>query len=188
MVDRIRAEARLKGKDTLVGLIIYTLNEVLQEYTARRRFDQLYLPNTPLTRTSNGTFALPSNLQVLQKDRVYFSEDGNLADNSYGLLYAGDFRGSSDGLPNRIQRVGNNLLVYPYSDVTSASRLYINYWRFPLTMMLPFDQLEIEELQATVIKETAARMSRHSDTESFSLQMKDAMRSYAASFGVDSQR
>lgn len=188
MVDRVRAEAKVKGSDTLVGFIIYIINEVLQEYTARRRFDQLRVVSHPIARTADGTFPLPANLQALQRDYIYFSEDGDYEDNSYGLLYAGDFRGNSAGLPNRIQRVGNNLLVYPYGDLTADSRIYINYWRKPTELLLPSDVLEIEELQATVLKESIARVSRHSDSDVFTAYVRDAARSYAASFGVDAQR
>lgn len=188
IVDRVRAEAKIKGHGTLSGLIIYTLNEVLREYTARRRFAQLYVVSEPIAQTAGGTFPIPEDLQHLQKDYFYFSENGDLASNSYGLYYGGDFRGNTAGLPQRIQRIGNNLLVYPYDDITASGRIYINYWRYPLEMTAPTQEFELEEIQATVVKETIARISRQGDFDVLALYIKEAARSYSASYGVDAQR
>lgn len=189
LMDRIRAEARIKGPDTLVGLIITIFNATAREYTARRRFPQLYVAQHEIVAVGAGQnlFNLPANLQVLQKDNIYYSEDGNV-DTAYGLLLTtSNYIGSIEGQPNRIQRVGNTLQVFPYSDVAATSSIFINYWRFPTALAGYADIFEIDELEETIVKETIARVSRLSDSDVSAQFITEANRSYSASFGVNPQ-
>jgi hypothetical protein len=189
ILDRIRMEAGIKGPDTLAGFLIHTFNAVVKEYTARRRFDQLFMARAALgpSGPGSGLFALPIDLQVLQKKDFYFNVDGNYEE-AYPLYYSGDFIGSSSGLPNRVFREGSNLRVYPFSDTTVNSLLFYNYWRYPNPLTGYTSTLELPELEETVIKECIARVSRQGSTDLSAQYIREANRSYMASFGVDAQR
>lgn len=189
LLDRIRADAGIRGPDTMVGLMIETINAVTREYTGRRRFDQLYMNAVELAPVApgSGVFNLPADLQVLQKDNAFYSEDG-VYENANGLLFSTSFIGSSDGQPNRIQRIGNTLSVWPFSDVVADSRVYINYWRHAVPIANYADTIEIEELEETILHETVARIARHTSTKVVAIAKGEAKDSYGASFGVDAQR
>lgn len=190
IMDRVRAEAKLDGPDTHVGLIITTLNEVYRTYTARRRFDQLYKPYTPLVALGAGapSFTLPADLQVLQKDNISISLDGAF-DARYALFWKGERYGSEEGQPRSVVQRGNVLDVYPYSDVEDASLLYINYWRIPNPLLTYTQTFEIPELEPVVVRETISVLARQGASTNLSAEyLKDAERHYRASFGVDPQR
>ena len=189
MMDRVRFEAHIRGADTLTGAIIQTLNGVLREYTGRRRFDVLFMPDTALAPigAGNGTFNLPADLQSLQKNGFQFTREGDFAD-AYPIRYSTDFYGTNDGWPNRLRRVGNTIVAYPYSDITTDSRVYINYWRFPITLSTLSQSFEIPELEECVILQTASRIARIDNSSLASDLSNRAKEAYMASFGPDPQR
>lgn len=189
LISRISAEAKLKGNDTFVGLIIHTFNEVQREYTARRRFDVLKKPFTPIAPLADGqpTFLIPADLQVLQKDSIRFSEQGPMED-AYLLNFGGAVYGSPYGYPRVIYREGSNFKVFPYTEIHALSTLFIDYWRFPINLSGYASYCEIPELEPVIIKETIGRLSRQGSSDVSLQYVKEAQRSYMASFGVDPQR
>lgn len=186
--DMIRWEAGIEGANTLIGPINKILNEILREHTALNRYSELYVEQASVASggIDDYTFNLPSEVQHLVLDRVFFAEiltDG--FDHSKRLLSTQNNLGPTEGQPRRFQKIGNVISVWPRTGtITASSGLFIDYYRYPTALSADSDQFPIPELEPTVRLETIARLMRSTKTAASREYDSDAARAFSRSKGI----
>lgn len=159
MIDGIKVEGRITGADTYDVTILGIINELLVEHTEKERYSVFIVRDqvVPLT-AGEGSYDLPDNLQNIKK--VYWSRVGQPV-RARVLNYKNDYvEESRDGRePKYYELSGDQITVFPYSDVKTTDTMSIDYWKVP-DALVPTDVFPVAKLFPVIKKETIARMLR----------------------------
>lgn len=187
ILDQVRADAGIKGANSLTGLIITQWNRIAREYTARRKYPELFQPGLLASPSgvNDNVFLLQNNVQHLIFDSVSFTEGGDPVER-YPILKSARWLGPTTGLPQRYIWKGGAVEVFPYESIDSAnSRLVYDAYVYPQPLVAASDVWSIPALESTILHEVVAMVSRQTDSDIMTSEMRNVERSYSASWAIE---
>ena len=169
MRDEIRAHAEIPGSTSMTGLINSAISQTLDRLTALAKYDECFTPDFSIPIIANGVVSLPTNLQHLDENMIYFLIDGLVDDrNRYRLHPFTRTRNRNIGRASQFRLYGvstggiqlRKLQVSPFVNINIATdRVAIDYWA-----KLNWDNdnfnCPIQKLEETIILQAAARIAK----------------------------
>lgn len=158
----IKLEARLASTTELDTMIYTIIDDVVADVFSKERCYELKVIGTGnAMAAATPTITLPSDFQHV--DEVRFSTD-NGATTPTKLRPKNDFTPISfTGVPEFWQIVGANLYVFPYSQVTTSHKIYLDYYKVPV-FAVDADVFPVVRLQAAVKKECITRLLEYANS------------------------
>lgn len=161
IVTAVKQEGRVLRSNDLDSMIKSIINEVMVKHTRNKQYPQLYTPNQALAITSNGqnSFALPTGFTHISQ--VLFSVDGTAGSFKF-LQKQNQFQLPFQvGLPSWWYYAGNQLYIYPYTQIITTNVLQIGLFKAPALLAADTDPLLIDDLYPVILLETLSRLRRY---------------------------
>lgn len=196
--DVVRFSAEIPGENVFDYLINLYFNEELASCTALRRYVEAmevrYKLTTWFNVTAHGQVAqLPTDMQHLDEEQIYFAEDNNLTNLTRIRPYNRTFQNIT-GLTPRYWRIGSqynagNIVKVLYlipqdSLVVATDFIYINYWK-TLTWAETDTSFPIPKLESVVRDRVVERIASLQKTGLAKKYAKLAQDHYIASLGTN---
>lgn len=177
--DLIRAEASIGGFEEYTNLIDFQVNQELQRFTGKSKYEELRTSTTFTVSTAEShLFALPDDYQLF--DSLLFTP-ANVSlpfgpvTLSRGIV--GRFSLNSSGAPLYWARYGAQLQVYPYTDVAINDTLFLSYYK-KVTLTLDTDEFPVPSLEKAVQQAVMARLVRMKDSRKAQQFKAEAQEAY----------
>lgn len=189
MRDEVRAYAEIEGSSAMTGLINSAISQVLDSLTALAKYDECFTPDTTLVIAANGIVSLPTTLQHIDENTIYFLIDGLVDDlNKYRLHPFTRMRQRTFGRASQFRLFGvevsgvraRRLQISPSVDINIATdRVMIDYWA-KLNWNSDSTSCPIQKLEETIILKAAARVAKGTNSRLASKLAKMAQEAYVA--------
>lgn len=174
LVDMVRSEANIEGFKEMTNLIVNILNQELQRFTGKGKFEELRTDLTvDLSADEQFQIPLPADFQLFGAITYYKSGDlttGLQLSKGQGFGYQEGLQGT----PRYFTRYGNSYInVYPALGTLLEDRLVLSYYKKP-QMLLDTDPLQVPSLETAVVQATIGRMLRMTSTQRAQLATREA--------------
>jgi hypothetical protein len=158
LVDQIKVESRIKGANNFDITIKALINELLLTETETARYSALLVRGHEIgIADGEGSVNLPADLANIC--RVWYSRTGEPI-RARVLNHKNDFveESRNGGEPKYYDLAGDQLIIWPYSQVLSTDNLQIDYWKYPQKLENDTDVFPVAKLIPVIKQKAIARL------------------------------